>query len=191
MTKAKVVKSVKKGIWTPNAQIICYDCHGNKFPDTKQMNDGTFDWGWRSYGTSTWEKLRDLHILEEGNGLTLCDKCGCSIQIEEGLAREHNLAMKLQKLGINANMTQTGGMCSACEVTRTGPKAEGKYSAYYLVTYNWDGDDGYFIGCYDNQGDWDENEGASFKTMKEVIEYFKGRTDVERIDKDGKCSKND
>jgi hypothetical protein len=95
---------IREGIWTPWASVLCLNCHGRGEGYTRIV-----DAAWA-------RKDVDLDAAPEGEGLTVCDTCGITIAVSETVAVEHELVLRLKKLGVNASMAQTGGMCSATEV---------------------------------------------------------------------------
>lgn len=111
----------KIGVWTPWAVILCCECHGPEFP--KQ----TFD-----VESEEWQRFITPQELKEGNGLTHCDRCKEEIQLDEDIAKEHEVMFALLDKGIIAEMEQTGGMNHALTIP-----AE---SGTYYLTYNFDGD---------------------------------------------------
>lgn len=157
-------EKVKKGVWMPTAQLLCYECHGNEnlpYPKTEEE----------------WRRITQPQELKYGNDVTFCDDCGTSIQVEESVAREHNLVAALRQRGFSAEMAQTGGMCSAASIEPSealkgakGPDDVGEI----LVTYNDGGDGLYWMGAYDNDFSPLDPEWAnvSFKSQDEVISYI-------------------
>lgn len=154
---------VKHGIWTPNAKIVCVACHG------RRVN--------RGFGNIHMIPESDLYPqdLEEGNGITNCDKCGEPVQIEDGMALEHKLAAKLRFHGISAEMWQTGGMNSACGIDKDSE------DQYALVTYNWDGDNMFYLGNYNSEGEWVEADDYSTKHFDEMVEFILKMKGLKRI----------
>jgi hypothetical protein len=138
------------------------------------MSDGTFDHGYRSYGDDTWDKLMQPVELENGNGITKCDKCQCDIQVNYSVATEHNLVAEFIKLGFDAHMEQTGGMCSACGIDRE--------NGCYLITYDYDGNNKlrYYIGAFNSEGDWEEDFGLEFDKFEDVVEAVKELKDIKK-----------
>jgi hypothetical protein len=86
---------IREGVWTPYAAVLC----------ARDANAHWLDASARLTGP------RDEH-----EALTTCDECGVQIAVEAGVAAEHNLMLRLKAAGFNANMHQTGGMCSAAGI---------------------------------------------------------------------------
>jgi hypothetical protein len=154
--------------------VLCYECHGFKFPKT--ISDGDRGFKTIEIELSEFEQKRCTTPLpiEEGKRITFCDKCGQDIQVYDTVAVEHNLVKKLRDFGIDAFMEQTGGMNSACCVYKKymGPLEKDTYPPYFMATFNWDGDDVWYIGSYDELGDWVEEEGVSFDNEKDIVNWF-------------------
>ena len=157
-------ETYKKGVWTPWAAVVCYDCHGNEnLPNPKTEEE--------------WEKVTKPQELRYGNAVTFCDDCHTPIQVDESVAYEHNLVAALRECGIEAELSQTGGMCSAASISPSdelrgerGPDDIGEI----LVTYSFDGDGAYWVGVYDNdfspvEAEWAGGEG--FKSQDEVMAW--------------------
>ena len=152
-----------KGVWTPWAKLYCFTCHGNEnLPNPKTEEE--------------WRKVTKPQELKYGNDVTFCDDCGVPIQVEESVAREHNLVAALRERGFDAELRQTGGMMSACGIEPSdllkgakGPDDVGEI----LVTYNDGGDNLYWMGVYDNDFSPLDPEWANvtFKSQDEVIKY--------------------
>lgn len=132
------------GVWTPAAAVWCVECHGPNFPG-KQFDTSSKEWE---------ETINDVYTLNVGQAITTCRKCGNVIIIRDSVAEENNLVLRLQKLGIDAEMTQTGGMNSACEVNRMD-------GGFYWITYNFDGDGYWWVASYDREGELEENDYSS------------------------------
>ena len=51
------MEQYKKGIWTPWAQVVCYECHGNEnLPNPKPQEE--------------WERFTQPQNLKYGNAVT-------------------------------------------------------------------------------------------------------------------------
>lgn len=153
----------KTGIWTPWAQVLCMDCHGTIVDNKGMLSEGTL---------KTYNELRPL---QEFNTITTCDKCKCEIQMDDGIAEEHNIVLALQALGFKANMDQTGGMCSAASVDLdTGKTYDFETQTPWMyISYNADGNHKYTSSMYDEHGEWIEDECAQTDTWEEMLEYLK------------------
>lgn len=132
----------KPGIWMPTAAVVCYECHGPVFPRTG-YNPDTREFYDKQLDEYEFERLSSALEVKEGNALTFCDRCGDTIQVGDSIAAEHNMARRLREHGLDASMAQTGGMNSACEIAVSEDR-------YYLATYNWDGDDQWYLVEYED-----------------------------------------
>ena len=173
-----MAEKVKDGIWTPWAEVLCYECHGNVF---RGVNYGRVANTFRDRvidpHSEKWKQAVSEIDVQDGNGITTCDQCTCLIQIYESIAGEHNLAIALQKEGIDASMWQTGGMNSACGVNKTD-------DGHYLVTFNFDGvDEGYCVAECAEDGE-SMNPANEFTTpsLPEVIDHFKTLQNVLKVE---------
>lgn len=160
------MEKAKKGLWTPNANVVCYDCHGNTF---RQFHGEI-----KVLSSEVMSQYRQQLEVEEGNLITICDSCKEPIQVYDSVAGEHNLTLMLQAVGINASMWQTGGMNSACGIQ----KANGKEEDYYLITYNSDGDNMFWLGSF-TDGEYVEE----FHTLDidMMVKHIQGLKDVSLI----------
>lgn len=132
---------VKEGVWTPTAAVLCLACHGPNFK--RKVYEGL-----------EWEIIKAPVAMEPGNNITYCDHCGDPIQINASICGEHNLMRDLRKEGIDANMWQTGGMCSAVGITKRIYKPEDvvdEIIPHFLITYDVDGDNQYVLIDETNQ----------------------------------------
>lgn len=165
----------KLGIFTPKGQVLCYDCHGNDFPNT-------------SYTDEEFEKFEESVHLRAGNYYTKCDKCRGFLQITDSVANEKNLEYELREMGYDAEFQQTGGMNSACilyirDETVSHPfdeeiEEEGIFPPMYYVTYNFDGDNEFYICGFDKYNDEIEGTEFSFETYEEILNYIKSLTNL-------------
>ena len=94
------------GVWTPWAQVLCYRCHGPKFPSEKVSPGHMLKYEEKAYP----------ELPEQGHGF--CDKCGRTIVLPKELANLSRLKHELFKLDIDVfpDLQQTGGMCAALSV---------------------------------------------------------------------------
>lgn len=118
-----------RGLWLPTGAVLCNDC------DPMHPLDGE---------TAAPRMLREDEIV------TYCDRCGKEVITDADIAREHNLALRLRRAGINAFMRQTGGMCHNIGV-------ELDDDAYILIGSDWEEKDGELFHrwqgrVYDNEG---------------------------------------
>ena len=154
---------VPHGIWTPDAKILCYECHGNVFSKTiynKEANkpeDYVLD-------KEEFAKANEAVELNEWNTVTKCNKCNKDIQLRKEIAFENNLSYELKNHNIESYMSQTGGMKSALKI----PLKDEKFA---LVMYNTDGENDWYIGFYNEDGDFDNK---SFCTLDkdEILDYI-------------------
>ena len=167
--------NVKRGVWTPWAQVLCYDCHGNEnLPNPKTDEE--------------WARITTPQPLAEGNAVTFCDDCHVDIQVYDSVAYEHELVYALRERGFNAVMAQTGGMMSACSIEPSealrGAGGPDDISEI-LVTYDFDGDGLYWMGVYDNDTasvdvEWGN---VSFGTQDEVLDWaFKNQEKIAKLE---------
>lgn len=147
------------GIWTPNAETLCLECHGPIINDKDISED------------STWIVMTMPQEIEHWAELVTCNRCGRAIQVQRELAREIHLGKSLSEAGIPSNMEQTGGMNHALAIYCTD-------GGYYYVTFNLDGDNRWDIGRYDKEG---APVGELFKPLSysELFRYIKGLTDID------------
>ena len=140
MTEKESVELLS-GVWTPWAQVLCHECHGNDGP--------------RALTEEQFQKMLEPRPLQQGNAQTFCDGCGADVQVSRGLAAEHNLVRELRDQGIHAVMEQTGGMMSACSIEvapelRQGNGGNDPGLSEVLITNNDMGRGEYNVGVYDN-----------------------------------------
>lgn len=145
------------GIWMPTAVVTCRDCH-----DTEVV------WS----GKKKFEGKAKKHPLEERCAVTYCDYCGKDIQLDEAIAKEHNLVKRLQEQGLNAEMAQTGGMNSACEIYLGEPNEHGWHDEWVGVAYGVIETDAYNVVKMYEDGDFDEESERSFTDENELVEYL-------------------
>ena len=156
-------KLVPVGIWAPNAKILCHECHGNVFSRAK-YNEEEHKFEDLIMNEEEFEKACLPKPLDKNRAVTRCNKCNKEIQVYDFVAHENNLCMKLQEKGINAFMSQTGGMNSAVEINT---KDEG----FIWITYDISGEDEWYLAFYDNEGDYLDKY---FMTQdeKEILDYI-------------------
>lgn len=168
-------ESVKRGIWTPWAQVLCYDCHGNdNLPEPKTEEE--------------WARMAAPQLLMDGNAVTFCDGCHTDVQVYDSVAHEHNLVHALRDRGFYAVMSQTGGMMSGCSIIpsedlRENGKPDG--IGELLITYNDSGDNLYWMGVYDNDACFADVEwgNISFRTQDEVVAWaFSNQEKIAKLD---------
>lgn len=176
---------VLNGIWMPSAAVLCYECHGNEFPNWKLI-DGKLNNCSRQLSEDEWSYSTTPHKLADGNGITQCDKCWRDVQVMDSVALEHNIVLALKERGIEAVMEQTGGMNSAAYVEMnnyTFNAKTGEESNYLMVTYNTDGDETFMVGHYGIN-----EEQLSFYTsddMDEVINHIASIKNIKRSANNG------
>lgn len=166
-------ESAKLGIWTPWASVVCYECHGNKFPNGEIDTEST-----------EWKELTTPIPIENGKSITICDECNTPIQVNDSVAKEHNVAIELRKLGIDAKMWQTGGMCSAVGILQIGEKEPDKdgNNPYVMITYNINDENEFLVGEHDAKGYLkDEFSCPIFHSHDEVIKYVKGLSNLRML----------
>lgn len=138
-----------RGIWTPSAAVLCYACHGAQGP------------------VSVLDVCEHRQTVSagEGEGVTLCDRCSQPVVINAPVAAEHNLASMLRAAGFDASMDQTGGMCSAVEVTLSADRSmllvqreDGDttlFQAFVIDSETGEGQDEPADGNWDGVEPWD------------------------------------
>lgn len=162
---------MRKGIWTPWAMVVCYNCHGNIFLD-KTLTDEEM------------AMHNEPVDLKEGNRITFCDTCGKDVQVYDSVAEEHNLVKELLTMGYDAYLEQTGGMNSACVLNidhdETINDELGEVDPVYYLTYNFDGHNKYWLTLVDKDG---ESDGllADTYTLGEMMAIINNLDDVRKI----------
>lgn len=173
--------TAKKGIWTPWALVVCYECHGPKFPRTRATANGLENYDHELLASEWIEATTPKEIMEDYD-VTFCDQCGQAIQTYRSVANEHNMVKKLREAGKHAEMWQTGGMCSGVGIIRKFDRLldEGEESPHYLATYDFDGDGLWLFGKYDENGEWieDSEDAPVIKTFDEAFKYIMSFDDV-------------
>lgn len=156
-------KLVPVGIWTPNARILCHECHGNMFSRAK-YNEEEHKFEDLIMNEEEFKKACSPKPLDKNRAITKCNKCKKEIQVYDSVAYENNLCMKLQENNINASMSQTGGMNSAVEI---GTKDEG----FIWITYDISGEDEWYLEFYDDEGGYLDKY---FRTQdkEEILDYI-------------------
>jgi hypothetical protein len=177
------MSKAKMGIWTPWALVLCYECHGPKFPRHRVNDDGEFERYEHTLSEFEWKRNTTPLAIEEGKAITYCDKCGQAIQTYDSVAEEHNLVKALRDFGVDASMDQTGGMNSACTIRKDfqGPlQVYGDYPKY-MVVYNIDGDNVFYFEEYDEDDEWIEASSKSFEELDDVVKHVLELEDVAKI----------
>jgi hypothetical protein len=155
------------GIWTPWAQILCFDCHGNKAMQTT-LNPERFK-----------EQPLDPKM---DSAIAVCDKCGKDVWMDYKIAWEQKLVATLRDRGHkNAAMDQTGGMCSAVNLPLDSDEDGGH--KYVMITELEDpnrphGDPTFIVGFYheenpygdDVEGEYGDDIPLTFDGTIEVVE---------------------
>ena len=118
------------GIWTPWAEVLCLECHGNKFNKGLTIIE---------LSEEDMKKESEPIELKEHYTVTCCGHCGKEIQLNDTVAIPHNIVLDLKKQGYDCNMTQLGGMASGCEITLN------EENHYYRITYDFDGEEDFGI----------------------------------------------
>lgn len=167
--------NVKLGVWTPWAQVLCYECHGNEnLPNPKTDEE--------------WARMTAPQPLFDGNAVTFCDGCHADVQVYDSVAYEHNLVAALRDRGFDAVMAQTGGNQSGCSITPSEDlqkNGEPDGIGEILVTYNDSGDNLYWMGVYDNDVSPADVEwgNVSFRTQDEVISWvYSNQEKIAKLD---------
>lgn len=155
--------SIRLGLWTPTAEVLCYKCHGNIFHNTKN-NQETDKFDDTVLTNSELEKMDTPIPLEEGKDITVCNKCGKSIQVYSEVANENNLMYEISKHNINSYLVQTGGGNSALEI----PLKNGDYA---WVTYDLSDDNNWMVCLYDKEGEYLNKHFATLD-KNELLNYI-------------------
>lgn len=150
---------VYPGIWTPWAEVLCYECHGPTFR-TGHANGKPI------------EKYAEmcLTVTNEPKVYTRCDSCGKNILIERPDVTELAHLRDAINGRMNAKvcrLDQTGGMCCAVNVPLGG-------DAYLLLTSSDDGEGKFGIGEYKNADDDGKYNGEEF-TEAVAVAYVEAR----------------
>lgn len=152
------------GIWTPYAQVLCYECHGSNLP--KPLTE------------TRWKEMLAPQPVETCNGVTPCDSCHRDVQVWKETADEHNLMLALRDANIDARMAQTGGGMSAVFIdVSDGIRGEGGEDApdHLLITYGETETGIFWMGVYDEEAypvdvAW-SNQG--FSSQEKVVSWAK------------------
>ena len=158
------------GIWTPWAQVLCYEAHGPKFHN-KTMASDEFD------------RLCQRQVYDPRRAVaTKCDETGADIFVQWDVGILNNLRLRLTKAGLDEHLTigmaQTGGMCSALEIHPTPNESNNRKPEWLICITDGEeqGDDeGTFLICrykYDEwtTGDIDETETIGLATSPDEAE---------------------
>ena len=162
-TNLKNEIKVPLGIWTPNAQVLCYECHGDRFPYSK-YNSITEKFEDEILSEEEFKDMKEPKPIKSGYGVTKCIKCRKDIQLREEVAYENSLTEVLKASNINAYMAQTGGMNSAVEIPT-------KDNGFIWVTYDTCGEDEWLLGVYDEEGDY-LDESYMTQDLEELLDYI-------------------
>ena len=93
-----------RGIWTPHAAVLCFECHG--------PNAGANRLDAERYEPHTIDEEQERGWLDPWDAV--CDQCGKTIWMDYKIAWEQKVVAALKEKGHKkAAMDQTGGMCSA------------------------------------------------------------------------------
>lgn len=130
-----------QGIWTPWADVICYECHGPDFssaPNGRKLDKESEEW----------KKLTKPEYAP-AESITHCDKCNKLVSVVEEIAAEHNFVSSIKSLGYEASMAQTGGMNSAGIIPLKDDK-------FIMVNFGLEADISYTLGMFkDTEDDWE------------------------------------
>ena len=162
-------KTYKEGLWTPWAQVICFDHINNQDLPAPLSSE-------------EWEQVNTPQELSEKHGVTCCDRCGEEVQIDKNIANEHNLVKILrEEHGVDAYMAQTGGMCSACAIAV--PEVEHGEDEVgvpdeILVVYDPYGTDHYVLGIYSDCSPAEVEEAEmEFETLEDLLAWIDANPD--------------
>lgn len=150
------------GIWTPWAEVLCLECHGNKFDKGLTVIE---------LSEEDMKKESEPIELKEGYIQTCCGRCNKKIQLIDTVAIPQNIVLDLKKQGYDCYMAQLGGMISGCEIKLN---EEGHF---YRVTYDLDGDNDFLITHmkYDSEEEeiWINEEYYNFNEENKFEEFNK------------------
>jgi hypothetical protein len=111
------------GIWTPWAQILCFECHGDRALQT----------------TLDPERFKEQPLDDKmDSAIAVCDECGKDVWMVYKIAWEQKIVAALKEKGHKAVMEQTGGMCSAAGMYLTSDEDGGQ--KYVWITESEDTD---------------------------------------------------
>lgn len=166
------------GIWTPHAQVICVVCHMAK-------NDGR--WGLGNDELIDDERFKEQPLDDSmDSDVACCDDCGKAIWMPYKIAWEQKVVTALKGRGLDARMSQTGGMCSAAELALPGDE-DGGYK-YVWITESEDVDTPhdaptFMVGFYHERQDGDRDSDGGEYT---ILPFAEAVALVEKIYKEGR-----
>lgn len=149
MTLAIVELELTPGLWTPHAQILCVGCHGGLWPNGTHLDAKRFR-----------KQPLDPNM---DSAIAVCDECGKSIWMDYKVAWEQRIVLALKDKGLDADMSQTGGMCSAATLLLDGDEDGGQ--KYVMITESEDNerplnDPTFVVGYYHEKNPYgDDVEG--------------------------------
>lgn len=150
------------GIWTPHASILCLVCHNKRHGGT---------WGFGSNTPIDEERFEPVPLDDDCNDTTIakCDECGKDIWMVYKIAWEQKIVAALKEKGLDAHMSQTGGMCSAAELILDGDEDGGQ--KYVWITESEDvdrphNDPTFMVGFYHCENPYgDDAEGEDYEIL--------------------------
>lgn len=133
------VTQAPRGIWMPQARVLCFACHGPRF-DRRTLSETEF----ASEVSTLWEP-------DMAEGFCVCDGCGRTVIAPFDVAAYSRLRDALLGMdGVDAKLEQTGGMCAALRVCRTGTETPFVFVGGY-GDMQIDGRDAFWIGLYSSE----------------------------------------
>ena len=161
------------GIWTPWAQILCAECHGDEGLSGRKLDMRQFEK--QPLDPNGWHEI------------AICDDCGKSIWMDFKIAWEQKIVRALKEKGHDtAAMSQTGGMCSAADLVLGSDEDGGQKNVWITESEDTERprhDPTFFVGYYHIEnpyGDDVEGEYSDALTFDEAI------TLVEKTVKEGR-----
>lgn len=92
-----------RGIWTPEAKVLCISCHGPRV------------WNGRPVmSEEAWQQRTKPVQADADEAEARCDRCGRGVVVAKEVAALQGVCLALRAAGLSrAAMEQTGGMCAA------------------------------------------------------------------------------
>lgn len=175
-------KQYPNGVFTPQGDVLCYECHGNVFKNviydsvSNSMQDRVYN-----VDSKEWKALIEAQpLIPYKTAVTTCNRCEKRIQLDRFTAKVNNEAKEIRQLGIlNAKVWQTGGMNCAIGFD-VNP------SIHVLIIDCNDGErEYYYVGTFDDEGEETKEVNKMFDDFEEVKEYIRANYVKDYI---GKCT---
>lgn len=94
------------GVWTPTGEVVCWNCHGPHWHGGGAVED--------------YQERLESRQPTEFEAVGQCDTCGVELWIDDSIGAERKIVEACRNLGLEADMWQTGGMCSAAGILFPG-----------------------------------------------------------------------